>query len=96
MQMKEIVSRYMDQQGMTLRGFAEALSERLPGEEIGHSTVVNWREGKTAPTTDFLVTVLMRYRDWRFDFALECLAEKRPEVWGPQGEIWQAVRDIAG
>jgi hypothetical protein len=94
---KEVVQKYLTVTGMTLRAFADALTCGLSHDgDTGpsHATVINWRDGKTEPPTDLLTLILLRWRDWRFDFALECLATKRPEVWGENGGIWRVAREL--
>jgi hypothetical protein len=93
----DITKNYLDKTGMTLRRFADELCSGLSYDgdiNVSHVTVINWRDGKTEPGTDFLTLVLLRNHDWKADFALECLAAKRPEVWGPDGGIWQIVKRI--
>lgn len=92
-QVKDIVGEYLEISQLTLRGFSDALVENLHGD-LSHATIINWRDGKSEPDTDFLCLVLMRYRDWRFDFALKCLAAKKPEVWGEGGGIWDVTRRL--
>jgi hypothetical protein len=92
-----VVMKYLVHQGLTLRDFAAALSQDLgDGFKITHPTVINWRDGKTLPETDFLALVAIRYRDWRRDFALECLALKKPEVWSEPGGFWELARERRG
>ncbi len=95
-QVNMIVSKYLDLNNFSLREFAAALNERLTANSsVTHVSVANWRDGKFEPATDFLCLLVMRYRDWRFQFALECLAAKHPDVWGyPNGGIWLAGREI--
>jgi hypothetical protein len=87
-----IVNHYLDEQGLTLRAFADELNEKMGEKNISHVSIANWREGRYEPSTDFLVLLILKYRDWRFDFALECLAAKDPEVWGTEGAIWKVRR----
>lgn len=94
---QDIVERYMEfgQVKGGLRGFADALNEEIDNK-ISHVAVANWLTGKNDPATDFLVLLILKYRDWRFDFGLECLAAKDAEVWGrPNGGIWKAGREMA-
>jgi hypothetical protein len=96
MQVKEVVGKYLIQSGLSLRGFAAALTERIQGE-VSHPTVISWRDGKSEPSSNILALILIRYRDWRFDFALEALEAKAPEIWGrDDGGIWQVARDLEG
>ncbi len=63
---KSIVQSYLN--GMTLKQFGDQFG-------VAHSTVINWRDGRTEPETD----LLLRFRnssDWRGAFAKECLRAK--------------------
>lgn len=94
-QVSDIVIRYLESTGLTLRQFANNLAHQLRDETLSHSAVLRWRDGVSEPDTDFLCLCLMAYRDWRFDFALECLAAKRPEVWAiPSGGIWPVASNV--
>lgn len=91
----EIVQNYLNETRLTLRGFAEALMEKIVSDEeiitLSHAAVSAWAQGQSEPKTDLLTLILMRYKDWRFDFALACLAAKRPDVWGVGGGIWEVA-----
>lgn len=80
MSVSQVVIDAMAERGMTLRDFANHLG-------TSHATVINWRDGFSEPTTDFLTSLMLRYRDWRYDFAMRCLEAKNPRVWGDQGLI---------
>ena len=75
MNVKSIVADYLINNKMTVREFADALN-------TSHATVINWRNGATEPSTDFLTSIMLKHKDWRFDFAYQCLQEKSPDVWG--------------
>jgi hypothetical protein len=92
----KVVEKYLDQTHLTLRKFADELRAGLAEDNdvsLTHSTVLNWRDGRTVPSTDFLTLVLIHHTDWRFAFALECLVTKRPEVWGADG-IWKLAEGL--
>ena len=92
---QDVVQRYLENAGVSLRKFAEALTESVRFDGLSHNAVMLWRDGISEPDTDFLCLMLLAYKDWRFDFALECLAAKRPEIWGvPEGEIWSIACEI--
>lgn len=94
LKVREVVEYYLQQTGLTLKGFGQALSECIipdGGIALSHVTILNWRDGNTEPTIDMLTLILIRYRDWRFDFAAACLAAKRPEVWGTGSELGDMV-----
>lgn len=78
----DIVRKYLRRK--TLREFAKELSEGT-GKKLSHASVINWRDGKTIPATDLLCLLVLRHKDWRRDFALECLEKKYPTIWGEDG-----------
>lgn len=84
---ESIISKVMSERDLTLRSLADALNEKLDGQAITHGAISHWISGRSLPGTDLLVTMLLRYRDWRFDLALDLLQAKRPDIWGPDG-IW--------
>lgn len=89
-----VTLKYLDHTELSLRGFADALTAQLRNGTLSHNAVLRWRDGQSEPDTDFLCLCLIRYRDWRFDWALESLAAKRPEIWGPDGGIWTVAQHI--
>lgn len=93
MTVAQVVEKYMAETGLTLRAFAEALTESVQ-TDLTHSSVYFWKTGQVEPNTDFLILLLLHYRDWRFDFALECLEAKKPDVWGPAGRIWNVRKEV--
>lgn len=91
----EVIDKYLQKTKISYREFSGALNESLVNASVTHVTVSNWKSGVYEPGTDFLVLMLLKYRDWRFDFALECLAAKEPDVWGvPNGGIWKVARKL--
>lgn len=90
----EITKKYLDKTGLSQRKFAARLVEGFY-YELSHSAVNYWRSGHSIPQTDLLCYVLVSYKDWRFDFALESLGAKFPEVWGlDNGGIWKVARSL--
>jgi hypothetical protein len=92
----KVVEKYLGQTHLTLRKFADELCQGLTDDDdvtLTHSTILNWREGRTVPGTDLLTLILLRHNDWRFNFALECLVTKRPEVWSADG-IWKLAAEM--
>lgn len=57
--------------GLKLKGFGAAFG-------VGHPTVINWREGRTEPQTDFLLQFL-DCQDRRKSFASEILHQRHPD-----------------
>ena len=76
----EIVTSYLVRSKLTLRAFADKLTEGLSNNSLTHATIINWRDGKTEPETDFLLECAVVYDDWRRDFAADCLKTKLPGV----------------
>lgn len=87
-----IVKKYRQQRGLSLRRFAEALQGDTTlsadlGMEISHQTIKNWEDGNHKPQFSFLMMLAMTARDWRGDFAFDCLAALRPAVYEPMTNI---------
>ena len=89
----KIMAKYRKQYELTYRAFASALNEKIENK-ISHVAITNWEAGRNEPATDFLVLLILRYNDWRFDFSAECLAAKNPAIWGTDGAIWEAGRTM--
>lgn len=92
-QIREIMEQELEAQGKpSLRKFTDWLMEGMSqsGDTvISHTTVMNWQNGKP-PSTDILEDIISVYpfSDRRFRFALQMLAVKNPQVWGPGGVVW--------
>ncbi|MGI6739862.1 MAG: helix-turn-helix domain-containing protein [Brevefilum sp.] len=87
-----IVKKYRQQRGLSLRRFAEALQGDTTlsadlGMEISHQTIKNWEDGNHKPQFSFLMMLAMTARDWRGDFAFDCLAALRPQFYEPMTKI---------
>ena len=83
-----ITRKYRSQRDLSLRDFAKKLSEDLVGgEKVSHQTIKNWEDGVHKPDFSFLVTMALTKRDWRGDFALDCLATIRPQIYEPMTSI---------
>lgn len=78
----KIVSKYRNERKKSQDAFAQSLCEKLPGVDLTRQAISNWERGSQTPDYMFLIAVLMTYRDWRHDFACECLKVLRPAVWG--------------
>lgn len=80
----QIIQKYRNQQNLSQQELADALTEALPGVSLTRQAVHNWESGRQAPGYLFLVSVFMAYGDWRCDFARECLAVLKPELWAEE------------
>jgi transcriptional regulator with XRE-family HTH domain len=83
----KIVQKYRASQNLSLRGFAEALTEHMPGEKVTHSSVFNWEKGIHTPDYYFLVYLTLKTGDWRYDFAVDCLSVLNPKFYDPISSI---------
>jgi transcriptional regulator with XRE-family HTH domain len=77
----EVVEEYLSSGGgMTHQQFADALTQSLVSTGISRVSVTNWANGKSEPSTDFLLQCVAAYGDWRRQFANDCLRIKLPET----------------
>ncbi len=90
MNISELVKNEMSGNSLTQQGFADAVNESLVDTGVSRVSVSHWMNGRNEPETDFLEAMLVAYDpgDWRFSFALACLAAKSPLVWGEQGVVF--------
>ena len=79
----ELTRKYRSERELTLAQFAQALMEKIPADNVSKQSVHHWESGKHRPAGDFLLLVAMRYGDWRRDWALNCLAVMRPDLYAP-------------
>jgi transcriptional regulator with XRE-family HTH domain len=83
-----IVRVYRKQKGLSLRDFAQELSEGLKNEEqVTYETIRNWERGEYKPNFSLLMTLAMTVRDWRGDFAFDILAAMKPDIYEPMTSI---------
>jgi len=77
---KDLMKAYMDSYSLTQQKFADGLTESLVNTNISRVSVTNWCNGKSSPSTDFLLVCAVAYDDWRRSWAMSCLKAKLPEV----------------
>lgn len=75
-----VTRNYRKLNSLSQEEFGAALAEQLPEYSFTKQAVSQWEKGKNKPDFEFLVLSAMRYSDWRRDWAFECLAALRPEV----------------
>lgn len=75
-----VVNKFRTDQKLSLRGFAEALTNGLRNTRVSYSAVSRWEQGEDEPNTDFLLMCMIVYSDWRMEFAINALCAKLPEV----------------
>jgi transcriptional regulator with XRE-family HTH domain len=68
---------------MSLDAFGAALAEQLPEYSFTKQAVFNWENGKTNPDFQFLLLCALRYGDWRRAWALDCMADLKPQFIAP-------------
>lgn len=76
----DVMKAYMRSYKLTQQRFSEALNESLVGTDVSRVSVTNWCNGKSSPSTDFLLICAVAYEDWRRSWAMSCLKAKLPEV----------------
>lgn len=75
-----VMKAYIDSYKLTQEKFAVQLTESLVNTNISRVSVTNWSNGKSLPSTDFLLLCAVVYDDWRRSWAMACLRAKLPEV----------------
>jgi transcriptional regulator with XRE-family HTH domain len=88
---QQIVSRYRKSKKLSLRKFAAVLVENIQGESLSYMTVKNWEDGINTPDFSFLMTLALKCRDWRGDFAFDCLAAIKPNLYQPASAIGREI-----
>lgn len=76
----DVMKAYMDRYSLTQQKFADGLTASLVNTNISRVSVTNWCNGKSSPSTDFLLVCAVAYDDWRRSWAMSCLKAKLPEV----------------
>jgi len=77
---EDVMKAYMQSCGMNQGQFADALTDSLVNTGVSRVSVTNWVNGKSSPSTDFLLVCAVAYEDWRRSWAMECLKAKLPEI----------------
>lgn len=79
-QVKDVMKAYMESYDLTQQKFADEITASLVNTNISRVSVTNWCNGKSSPSTDFLLLCAVAYEDWRRSWAMSCLKAKLPEV----------------
>lgn len=77
---EQVMKSYMESYRLTQEKFAAQITESLVNTNISRVSVTNWCNGKSSPSTDFLLVCAVAYEDWRRSWAMSCLKAKLPEV----------------
>lgn len=78
----EIVKIYRTGQRLSLRDFADRINEKLINTGVTYGTVNRWEDEKRPyePDMRLLFECLATYKDWRANWASECLAAMYPDL----------------
>ena len=91
-----VVKEYRKQRGLSLRKFADELTENTNyGIAISHQSIKNWEDSVTEPEFSFVMILALTARDWRMDFAFDILAAMKPEIYEPMTSIGQDALKMA-
>jgi len=77
---ENVMKTYMESYNLTQEKFASQITASLVNTNISRVSVTNWCNGKSSPSTDFLLVCAVAYEDWRRSWAMSCLKAKLPEV----------------
>lgn len=78
----DVVKKYKDDRKITYHEFAKEVSRSLgKHDQVSINTVSTWGQGKYNPDYWMLVHLVMNDSGWIADFARDCLAVIKPEIW---------------
>ena len=78
---QEVVKEYRRQQGLSVRGFAEKITERLVNVSLSGETISKWEnDPNRAPDLYLFFNCFTTYTDWRMYFAVDALKAIMPHV----------------
>lgn len=78
---KQIVRTYREANGLSVRGFAGALTEKFVNVRLSGQTISRWENTpNAAPDLYFLLNCIATYEDWRAAFAADSLKAVLPHV----------------
>lgn len=77
---QNITKTYKSAYDLTDQKFADEITKSLKNTNISRVSVTNWSNGKSSPSTDFLLLCAVVYDNWIRAWAMGCLKAKLPEV----------------
>lgn len=78
---QKVVKEYRQVQGLSVRGFAEKLTEKLVNVSVSGETISKWEtDPNRAPDLYLFLNCITTYTDWRAYFAADCLKAIMPHV----------------
>jgi len=78
---QDVVKEYRRIQGLSVRDFAEKLTEKLLNTSLSGGTVSKWEnDPNRAPELYLFLNCITTYTDWRKNFAIDSLKAIMPHV----------------
>ena len=78
---QQVVKEYRHENKLSLRGFAEQITEGLSSTSVSGQTISRWEKGLSpAPDLYLFLNCITTYTDWRRDFAVDSLRAVMPHV----------------
>lgn len=78
----EVTKGYRTEKKLSLRDFADEINKKLINTSVTYATVSRWEQEKDfyEPDMRLLFECLATYRDWRAEWANECLKAMWPDL----------------
>lgn len=78
----EVTRNFRTAQDLTVREFAEALNKSLVNTNVSFATVSRWEQERNyyEPDLRLLFECMATYRDWRSEWARDCLQSMFPDL----------------
>jgi transcriptional regulator with XRE-family HTH domain len=82
LQTSEVVKAYRAAQRLSLRDFADELNAKLVNTGVTYGTVSRWEQEEKyhEPDMRLLFECLATYRDWRAEWARDCMVSMFPDL----------------
>jgi hypothetical protein len=78
---QEVVKETRRQQALSVRGFADKLTEKLVNVSVSGETISKWEnDPNRAPDLYLFLNCVTTYTDWRMQFAVDSLKAILPHV----------------
>jgi hypothetical protein len=77
---EDVMKAYIEETGLTHEEFCNEITSSLKNTTYSRVSVTNWVNGKSSPSTDFLLVCAVVYKNWVRSWATACLKVKLPEV----------------
>lgn len=78
----EVTKAYRTARGLSLRAFADEINKNLVNTNVTYATVSRWEQERNyyEPDLRLLFECIATYRDWRSNWAKDCLASMFPDL----------------